>query len=96
MKSSAGLFTKPKLTNLIHKLTALICEDALWCTKPVKKVYDCYVQVCSMFCSAPGAPPSAPPPLRYLAPAVAYKAWEALLAPSLARASSTVPIHQSV
>ena len=40
MKSSAGLFTKPKLTNLIHKLTALICEDALWCTKPVEKVYD--------------------------------------------------------
>ena len=56
----------------------------------------CYVQICSMFCRSPGAPPSAPPSLRYLAPDVAFKAWEALFTPPLARASSTVPIHQSV
>ena len=40
MKSSAGLYTKPKLTNLIHKLTALIGQDALRCAKPIKEFHD--------------------------------------------------------
>ncbi|CAL8403596.1 unnamed protein product [Boreogadus saida] len=54
------------------------------------------LHICSMFCSAPGAPPSAPPSPRYLAPAVAFKAWEALFTRSLARASTMGLIRQSL